>query len=989
MRFLSLFIFCLTCFVTGPLSFASRLQPSDLQYYIHKNPDFSFIFSENSLQEQEFQFIYNKLRYYNEIYRKSFQIKLKEPPSYIFVSPRNQTSNGLTSGAPLKVIFFPTGIDLINKMAITNWADTLIAHEMAHVYQVGQVSDSIRFFVSVFKSSNVIFIPWPIFLNINMGMSSFFLEGHAAFNESMHAHGGRLYSGYTRAMVFSQIKHRFKTTNHFIRNYLINTTLKNFATEQHYNHGAYFFSFLREKYNIAQINNIFKRHAEHFIIPLSFISIKDAFQFNFKTSFENLAHQYIHKFLPLAKKQTQSEEKTLFTSRICPPFNQDENSIFFLTSDLTSPPTLHILNKKTGKWKRETKLFSTGKIFKIKNKFYVSTARQITPTELTHGLFTEGMYLKKYKSQSLQDLYKDNWLSIDTIDNMKGFDLLLNGKLHSKTHSTALFGPNGDIYFFKQEKDQRVLYKNKQALFQFRGFYGKPVEIGEDGTVYFTASSPYGSSLFAWMKGRGIYRIARSDVIIDAIPAPDNKFLICEMEPEFFSYKFISPVKIKESPTLYNHSFKTASNAFLLQSIENNQINDSFTSENTDEPQITEQQIEEVEEEIKHMEETSSSTVENAPPIDNSPESNEDELLPHQRKPQSASPISYTTYHPLKYMTFRGISAGINNDPITKYKIFTGMTFIDKMEYNHLQLNYEFLLDNWAIQAKYINQVHRLNWSITYTYKQGLQNFSGERAYAYHHQFSQNFLYPVFLKGYWSSSAGLSSSFSYHQIKEVDQPFYYMGFQPSLQLSYKRGYSRSHGLHRNFLIRTNFNTNINLLSFIPHYEWQNHAQYSMHLRWEFYSYLFINHQLALKNNSIFFRHSKSLSLLNTPEFNIYLREHLIAQTNNLLQAGVKLKKFIDTPIYLSRYPVSIESIAPAIQLKYINYVDNDKNNNGDQKSFLEWTGSLDIHFLFHHKIKYSLNFYYGFTQPVSEIFQTKQNAFSGIQPTFGLHFHRR
>ena len=997
MRYLFLFFFSFTCFVPGSFIFAAQLQSSDLQYYIHKNPDFSFIFSENFLQEQEFQLIYNKLQYYNQIYTKSFQIKLKEIPSYIFASSRNQMSNGLTSGSPLKVIFFPTGVDLITKMAITNWTDTLIAHEMVHVYQIGQVSNSIRFFLSIFKSSNVIFIPWPIFLNVNMGMSSFFLEGHATFSESLHAYGGRLYSGYTRALVFSQIKHRFKTTDQFIRNYLINTTLKHFATEQHYYHGAYFFSFLREKYDSTQIDSIFSRHAEHFIIPLSFLSIKDTFQFSFKTTFENLVHQYIQKFLPLAKKQNQSEEKEEFRSRICPAFNQDEDSIFFLTSHLTGPPILRTLNKKNGEWKKEIKLFSTGKIFKIKNKFYVSASRQVSPTELTHGLFAEGMYLEKYKSQSLQDLHEDNWLSIDTTNNTNGFNLLLNGKFYSKTHSTAFFGPNGDIYFFKQEKDQRILYKNKQPLFQFRGFYGKPVEVTTEGTVYFTAASPYGSSLFSWTKEKGIHRLSNSDVIIDAIPVPGDKFLICEIEPEFYSYKFISPIQIKESPVFYNYPFKTASNAFLLKTIENNQmeeeeinVDDSFALESDNDIQLIDH-IEEVEEKIQQAEEQSlpvPSSVEHSSPMESATESSE-EILPLDRKPQNTSPLSYTTYHALKNIRYRGISVGINNDSITKYKIFAGMNFIDSIGYNQLQLNYEILLrENWAIQAKYINQMHRLNWSIAYTYKQGLQNFSGERAYSYNHKVSQGFIYPIFLKGYWSSKAGLDNSFSYHQIRDIDQQFYYISVHPALQLNYNRSYSRSHSAHRNLLIRTSLDTNINLLSFTPHYEWQNHTQYSMHLGWEFYSYFFVNHQLALKNNSIFFRHSKPLGLFNTPELNIYLREHLITQTDNLLQAGIRLKKFIETPIYFSRYPASIESIAPIVQFKYINYVDNDNDEN-KRVSFFEWTVGLGTNFLFHHKIKYALNFYFGFTKSLSGEFPVQQDSTSNIQPTFGLRFHRR
>ena len=979
MRFSFLFSFLTFAFILSHQVFAINLQSSDIKYYIHKNPDFSLIFSENFLYEQQddIAFIHKKLKFYNDIYKENFRKKLKEIPVYVFASPRNQISNAAAGGAPLKVTFFPTGIQLITKMAITSWTDTLIAHEMAHIYQLGQVSDSIRHFISVFKNSHVIFIPFPLFLNVNSGMSSFFLEGHAVLNESLHAYGGRLYSGSTRALIFSQIKHRFKTTDHFIKNYLVNTTLKNFAVEQHYSHGGYFFSSVLEKYSFKQINNIFTRHAEHFILPLSFVSVKNAFQDSFKTSFESLAHQYIQRYQPLAKKQKKSPVKTQFKSKVCLDFNQDKRSIFFLTSDLKSAPVLRIFNKKTKKWKTKRKIFSTGKVFKLKNNFYVSASHKINPVELVYGLFAEGMHFYKYKSQSLQDLWKNHRLSIDTSNNIRGFNLLLNGKFYSKTHSTALFGPNGNIYFFKQEKDKRVLYKNKTPLFQFRGFYGKPVKTNEESTVYFIAASPYGSSLFAWTKQQGIYRISESDVIVDAIQRPDNKFLVCEIEPEFYSYKFITPTAVKEKPAFYTYSFKTASNALLLQSIENSQLASEETYENKAKP-AEQFSLDETFEENYFPEEEKPSF---APPsaVDGPPAAPTAPASTPRRQPQSTSSISHTAYHPLKYIKFQGINAGINNDPITQYKIFTGIVFADSMKYNRLKLNYEFFFDNWAIQGQYINQKHRLNWNIEYTYKQGLQNFSGKRAYSYNHRFGLGFSYPVFLKGYLSSSIGLKSIISSHQIRKMDQYLYYFGFQPFFQLNYKRSYRHNHGWHRRLIVHTAFDSKTNLSSFSPHYEWKNIFQYSMHLGQEFYSTFFINHQTALKSNSIPFRHFKPLNLFETPKLDIYLRENLIEQTNDLLQAGARIKKFIETPLYFSRYPVSIESFAPIMQFKYINYLDNNKKN--ERVSFFEWAGGMDINFLFHHKIKYTLNFYYGLSHKPT---WNKTKPKPASQPIFGL-----
>ena len=183
-----LLLFFLYLLIYPYLVSAIKTQPSDIDYYIHSAPAFSIIFSENFLEndKEDFIHIYKKISYYDDLYKEVFTKKLKDKPIYIFTSPRNQISNAVTSSIPfLRVLFFPTGVEKMNHMATISWEDTVIAHEMAHIFQLGQISDHLKYLGWIFKNSEVIFLPIPVFLNVNLVMPLFLLEGHAVLSESL------------------------------------------------------------------------------------------------------------------------------------------------------------------------------------------------------------------------------------------------------------------------------------------------------------------------------------------------------------------------------------------------------------------------------------------------------------------------------------------------------------------------------------------------------------------------------------------------------------------------------------------------------------------------------------------------------------------------------------------------------------------------------------------------------------------------------------
>ncbi len=948
---------------------AMKTQASDIDYYIHSNPSFSFIFNENFLtnKKEDFLYIYKKISYYDDIYKEIFPKKLKDKPIYIFASSKNQISNAVTSSIPfLRVLFFPTGVEKMNDMATIAWEDTVIAHEMAHIFQLGQISDHLKYLSPIFKNSEVVFLPIPVFLNVNLIMPLFFLEGHAVLSESLFAPGGRLYSGSTRALVFSQIKNKFKTGDQFIKNYLLNHTEDTFSIEQQYVHGGYFFNSLLNKYDIKKINSIFKKHAEHFIIPFSFISIKNIFESTFNNSFESLLNYYIQTYLPLASQQKKSPEKPLFNSHICPPFNRSNNEVFFLSSNLKSTPVLRTLNLSTGVWKNRKKIFSKGKIFKINKKYYVSSSDKINTTERAYGLFSEGMYLvKKYKSQYIQDIHEDQILSIDTSNNMHGFNLLLNGEFYDKINSSALFDSKGRIYYFKQNGSQRVMYRDKKPLFQFKGFYGKPIEIDQDGTIYFIAASLLGSSLFAWHNSVGIYRISLSDTIIEATPGPKGQFLVCEIEPHFYIYKLITPTMLNKQPVFYDYSFEkikatlsTVSSLSLMKEKQSDFIDETLSTV----------------EDKKYLNKLKE--------IDMAPDelSSADDIVENKSSPQPLSPSSFTeslekhhdvpysAYNSLWQIRFNGLELSLSQDPITGYNGLVNIAFRDPLEYNTIQFAYQqsFGIENWGIQSKYINQVYRLSWDIQHIYKEGLENFSGARAYAYIHEFSLGFLFPIFKWGYWRSSLYTKSAVSYVEFKKLPGEFWYFSLEPSLTLTYGRKYSKNFDFHRQFLTKASLQYHFKFSNKDSNYRLKVQSYYTMHWGWDFYTTPSFTYQTALKPKSIPFRYFVPLDLYSNAELlnslRFFLRERAFEETSDYLSAGMRLQKFVETPLYFSRFPLSLIGIAPVLSGKYIQFLSNDKNK---QIPFLEWTFGVKIGVLFHHKIKAKVHLYYGYSYPLN------------------------
>ena len=458
----------------------------------------------------------------------------------IFSSPRRQVQNAFATIYPFHLIkIYPSiSSEFMDQWSIFSWSQDSLVHEMAHIYQLSQNSKWDR-------------VLWPLlglFSYRNFVLPSWILEGSAVLMESMYGSGGRLFSGLARAFVFAQIKEDFSLKR------LLKAYDDSFSSLEKYLHGAYFFSYLHSQYGLQQTKKLFDEASR--FLPLDYYGLNSSLKRTFGKDLQTLFSAYKNYYRDLAQKQTYSLKPVLAKSKHYVPINSDQNSIYFLISDSKSPAQLIVFDKKTALIKKSEKALPIGKVFYKEGSYYSSGNLKTSGSSIESSLVKEGFKpIKKYNSQYVMDFYKDKAIAIDARQSHKGNSLIIDDAFYSFVNSSVLTDSSGAVYYFKQLGEYRVLYKNKQTLSKFKSYFSYPVEVIGD-SVYFIGATKYGSSLFVYKEGQGIYRLSASDRIVSARQIKDNQFLISEISSSHYEYKVIEIKEKREEPFLYKLSFQ-------------------------------------------------------------------------------------------------------------------------------------------------------------------------------------------------------------------------------------------------------------------------------------------------------------------------------------------------------------------------------------------------------------------------------------------------
>ena len=806
-------IFILTfSLVASYTSFASL--PGDNDYYIIDRPRYRITLDQQYIPYSET--INQKIEYYIKELEKSQPDQMDDYLNIVLLSPQEQKSNALAEPFPfMRMKIFSSGIDQMNRHSFHLWFDSAFVHELNHLYQMSY---------SILPKTLSPKAPLFAFLYPNIFLPNLFIEGESTFKESViEGLGGRLYSGEVRAFVYAQIKH-YKDRQKSFAEKLMNDYVHPTSRKVKYFHGAYLFSALSKKFSHKKIGEFFKINGESF---LSFFTYNHALKKAFNMDAHALINFYFDSYKDKAIQQKVEPEESLFKTSYCPEINRFQNKMLLMTTDFQSTPKIKIYDPRLDKWSTQRIDIPIGKIFKIDDQ-YLSRSTYVTkPHEQMYSLFSKGMKPHPtIRSQFVQDILGEDILSIDTSKNIISYELLLNGTFYDHTHSNALFDAEKNIYYFKQDKNKRTLYKNKKPVFAFFGNYGKLVDILPDGSIYFIASSEYGSTLYKYLEGK-VVRSVISDGVIQAKTMNDKDVIICEVTGEGnYVYKKVVIDEILGVPKTYSYSFEKIP-AFDESAAQEKEYNFQKTD-------------------------------------------NEFSL----KDVKKYSPLLHSDliFNPLLFFFDEG-----------GFYFNYQMVFQDVLEKNHLNLSFEtqsFIY--YKFLAKYQNTIHPLQWSVDYQFgslDQDQLNHTNQAETELfltkhpitQHTLSLNTAYALFQKGRWRSKV---LSTNYFQFRELDPnhfiisslketynfnfnttaSYFTIEWKPSLSLSYNQSYSMNTFPNKSFDLALTphyvmyFNNDNIAHSLNAQIDWNS----TLHLGYEFYFRPSAKYLTSLTHNTVVF-----------------------------------------------------------------------------------------------------------------------------------------
>lgn len=1001
-RFFILLVFCIP--LLG-FMYPGGTPLSDNNYFIYKTPRYIIIFDQQ--YKKSISSINQYVKYYFNHVQKTQKRALDEPVVLVFLSDKSQISNALASLFPFfQNIYYPSG--LRNLMASPFWLDTVLTHELTHIYQL---SHSIfpKFIKKVLKSPSGLLL--KIFFNIypNQTLPRIILEGDAVLKESMIDKGGRLYSGFARALVFSQIKRYQNSSSEFSR-MLVNETVYPHSGIDKYLHGGYLSLSLLKKYSHKTLIDFFKANVKNDAITsfkFSFFNSGSLIR-QFKTTFESIVRMYINQYKHEASLQKSSSREVLFESASCPPFNSSRDKVFFFTTNSLSSSFIRVYSKKSKKWSyRRTKLLP-GKLFKIGKSYYSRASYADSFNSTVYSLFSENAVSHKFfKSKYVEDIKGDSILYIDSKNTLEGRKLFLNKRFYSYIHSNALFDSNKNIYYFKQKNSLRTLYKNKIPIFSYYGFYGHIINIDPNGAVYFIASTPYGSSIFQYKNGI-VNRTVMSDTVIQAKKINAEEFIVCEVAPKAYAYKIIPIEEKLESPAFYYYTFDQSKPSRLHYKFDKIKVHQKKENRG-----ILVQDLDALWDAGLN-------------PIERALAGKESKTAPY---------LKYKNYNSLTNIKYSSMNQFLQLHSLYPFdfKYNIELIFTDYLQKNSILLKHlNSNVKNMLTSIIYQNQSRRLVWNAGYNLSilnkktPGTKpDFTSDGApFAdilyfiktsnIHHSSFINFTFPLFKKGRWSSSLKsrintvITAANNKKNNNENDQ--YIKELQrPNLLLTGASGswsfkYSRKHSLaplpHRFWFANLfsdyvqGINTKFNDI------KWGAQSQWTAHIGFQFYITPLLGYAQSLRRRNIYINMQpdhwpiqKGMGISGLPlsslQFNILPLTYFAAKKIQL--ASLTLIKPIHTPFY-TKYIVSLRYITPFITGNYFilnDFLISQKNKASlppaEQAHFIEWAAGLEFQLLLDYKKPFSIVLSGGQRVP-SHLFQFQN---SHRHSRFNLHLQSK
>ncbi len=571
----------------GTKSFAqSNLVPTDHDYSYSTDENYEYIFSDDYKKSNEsndrVKEVIKKNRVVNGVYEKSFDWKLDESVSMVLASPeKNQIANAFATVIPNHLTtFYGGGAHLLDQFATTSWLDTLLVHELAHLYQLNPKQGFGKFMDSVFGNNVFQLFPLAVFWVVpspNIFTHEWLLEGNAVFNESRFGLGGRLYSGEYRALFNSLVKSGKLTYTR-----LINSHLEYPYGLEKYVVGSYFFLFLGERYGTDVANRFFVNHSGRYFNP--FLMDKD-FERTFGKGYYDLMDDFLAHYKGGAGEYKEINSGEITKSIKHERFSSIDNEVMFLTSDGYNPSELVRVKSVDGSFSKSKTDLTFGKLFKVKDSLYTLTSLQKNYGDILYGLWDEKEeLLEESQGKYISDMSSDGeWLYHEVAKSYDVPHLSFKGKNFPGCNSLGVLDKKGSVYCFGTDKKNRVLYKDGKRIFAIDGFYSKLTEV-VDGAIYFVSSTAHGSTLYKYANDK-IYKMFDVDSVIDAKLLSGNSFLVANQTSQGISYNIVQAVQTLANPVSYRYYFekevifeRKLSSDSSLPELENVKSYNSFTN---------------------------------------------------------------------------------------------------------------------------------------------------------------------------------------------------------------------------------------------------------------------------------------------------------------------------------------------------------------------------------------------------------------------------
>lgn len=548
---LLLFIFNSFVFSSSKIALSSSLEignivvPNDKKYYKHKlsGKNIEIIYTKDNIQfAKDTETVQDAIQ---NSYENFFNWKLDDTLYVGLISNNNQIADGFSSQWPNnRQINYIGGSSSVDYFSNTSWLNILLYHETAHNYQTNVKASIVsRTLYYIFGNGTFLL---PTYLTVpGSGANSFMLEGNAVLNESWHGSGGRLYSGRFKAMTILQAK-----AKNIKASYMYNNRLAfPYTGGIYYQIGGFYNLYMAKNYTLKNINRYFFEKTKDWWWPFyTNSSMKKAVGISFEDSLENFSSEYTK----MAKKLVIAKGEKIASSQFYTQLSSDKYEIFFITNESGyREPELIVIDKKSEKLSKVRDSWIPSKVIKVGKKYYTQASKNTSVTKITQGLYNRNAFIKEGTESKVIQGYLSDYRAV-YFDVSSSFDypkLYIGNEYYGQTNSSVFIDKNDNIYYFinKNGGKTRTLYKNRQALYSYQGFYGIVADVDAKGTVYFIANSKFGSTLYKY-KNAKVTRVSSADNILEARLLSKDKVLLSAVSQSDYYYVKTKLEDIKEEP---------------------------------------------------------------------------------------------------------------------------------------------------------------------------------------------------------------------------------------------------------------------------------------------------------------------------------------------------------------------------------------------------------------------------------------------------------